>query len=251
MRRPIVIVPTFNERHNLPRLAEELLRIPDLRVMVVDDDSPDGTGQEADRLAGESGGRLTAIHRSGRRGLGLSYVDGMRAALCMHATHVCQMDADFSHDPADVPRLVAATTSADLAIGSRYVPGGAVRDWPAHRVALSAFANGYVRRITRLPVHDCTSGFKCFRADLLAHLPLDRLVSDGYAFQVELAWESHLAGARIVEVPITFVERRQGQSKLSGQVIAESALLPWRLAGRRLFRRRRGAPAHRTNGGNG
>ena len=237
MTRPFVVVPTYNERENLPALATALVGLPGINVLVVDDQSPDGTGAEADRLAAESGGRLTVVHRTGRRGLGLSYVDGMRSALRAGATHVCQMDADFSHDPADVPRLLAATESADLAIGSRYVPGGALRDWPAHRKALSAFANAYVRVITRLPVHDCTSGFRCWRASLLAGLPLERVLSDGYAFQVELAWEAHAAGARIVEVPITFVERRQGRSKLSGRVIAESARLPWRLAARRRVHR--------------
>ena len=235
--RPVVVVPTYNERSNLPALASELLRTADLRVLVVDDDSPDGTGAEADRLSAASDGRLSVLHRSGVRGLGRAYIDGMRTALRMGATHVCQMDADFSHDPVDVPRLLAATASADLAIGSRYVPGGVLRDWPAHRVALSAFANRYVRTITGLPVHDCTSGFRCWRADLLARLPLHQLLSDGYAFQVELAWEAHSAGARIVEVPITFVERREGRSKLTGRVIAESVGLPWRLAARRLRHR--------------
>jgi dolichol-phosphate mannosyltransferase len=143
------------------------------------------------------------------------------------------MDADFSHDPADIPRLLAAASDADLVLGSRYVAGGRLRDWPAHRVMLSAFANAYVRLITRLPVRDCTSGFRCWRADLLRRLPLDRIVSDGYAFQVEMAWEAHRRGARIAEVPITFVERRRGRSKMSGAVIAESALLPWRLVLRR------------------
>jgi dolichol-phosphate mannosyltransferase len=143
------------------------------------------------------------------------------------------MDADFSHDPADLPRLLAATADADLVIGSRYVPGGAVRHWPVHRVLLSLVANGYVRVITRLPVHDCTSGFRCWTRDLLARLPLDRIVSDGYAFQVEMAWEAHVAGGRIVEMPITFVERREGASKMSARVIAESIVLPWRLAPRR------------------
>jgi dolichol-phosphate mannosyltransferase len=206
--------------------------VPDLRVLVVDDDSPDGTGEEADRLSAGSDGRLSVLHRTGARGLGRAYVDGMRTALQMGATHVCQMDADFSHDPADVPRLLAATASADLAIGSRYVQGGALRDWPAHRIALSAFANRYVRTITRLAVHDCTSGFRCWSAGLLTRLPLHRILSDGYAFQVELTWEAREAGARIVEIPITFVERREGQSKLSGRVIVESAALPWRLAAR-------------------
>lgn len=229
MTRPIVVVPTFNERDNLPALAAALLRIPDVALVVVDDGSPDGTGEEADRLARDAGGRIVVVHRTGVRGLGLSYVDGMRTALGLGATHVCQMDADFSHDPADVPRLLAAAGEADLAIGSRYVAGGALRDWPWHRVALSSFANRYVRAITRMAVHDCTSGFRAWRADLLRRLPLDRIRSDGYAFQVELTWEASVCRARIVEVPITFVERRLGQSKLSGGVIAESALLPWRL----------------------
>jgi dolichol-phosphate mannosyltransferase len=229
---PLVIVPTYNERRNLLPLLDELLRIDGVRVLIVDDASPDGTGQEADRLAGTSGGRVSVLHRTGPRGLGLSYIDGMRAALDSGATHICQMDADLSHAPADVPRLLAASAGADLVIGSRYVPGGALRNWPVHRVMLSAFANRYVRAITRLPVRDCTSGFRCWRRELLARIPLDRILSDGYAFLVELAWEAHLAGGRIAEVPIVFVERRDGTSKMSGRVIAESVLLPWVLAAR-------------------
>jgi len=230
--QPVVIVPTYDERDNLAALITALLRIDDLRILVVDDNSPDGTGQEAERLAASSGGRLSVLRRTGPRGLGRSYIDGMHAALRSDATHICQMDADFSHDPAELPRLLDAATTADLVIGSRYVPGGQLRNWPTHRVALSTFANWYVRRITRLPVHDCTSGFRCWARGLLARLPLDRILSDGYAFQVEMAWEARAEGGRIVEVPITFVERRQGQSKLSGRVIVESVLLPWRLAAR-------------------
>ena len=228
--RPLVIVPTYNERENLPLLVAELLRIEALEILVVDDGSPDGTGGEADGLAAAHPSRVRVLHRRGPRGLGRSYIDGMQAALRTAATHICQMDADFSHDPADIRRLLEASRDADLVIGSRYVPGGRLRNWPAHRALLSAFANMYVRAITRLPVRDCTSGFRCWRRDLLARLPLDRIVSDGYAFQVELAWEARAAGGRIVEIPITFVERRQGASKLSGGVIAESVLLPWRLA---------------------
>ncbi len=233
---PVVIVPTYNERENLAPLVSELLRIEHLDVLVVDDGSPDGTGAEADRLAAESGGRVRVLHREGPRGLGRSYIDGMTAALASRATHVCQMDADFSHDPADVRRLLDASRDADLVIGSRYVPGGTLRNWPAHRVMLSVFANWYVRVLTRLPVRDCTSGFRCWRRELLAHLPLERIVSDGYAFLVELAWEAHVAKGRIIEIPITFVERRQGASKLSGAVIAESVVLPWRLRARRRAR---------------
>lgn len=230
--RPLVIVPTYNERDNLPLLVSELLRIDALEILVVDDDSPDGTGAAADSLAAAHPGRVRVLHRTGTRGLGRSYIDGMRDALRSGATHVCQMDADFSHDPADLPRLLDASRDADLVIGSRYVPGGTLRNWPVHRVMLSAFANAYVRAITGLTVRDCTSGFRCWRRELLARLPLEGIVSDGYAFQVELAWEAYAAGGRTVEIPITFVERRQGASKLSARVIAESALLPWRLARR-------------------
>jgi dolichol-phosphate mannosyltransferase len=230
--RPLVIVPTYNERDNLPRLLAALMAIEDLHVLVVDDSSPDGTADEAEALAARSHGRLSVIRRSGPRGLGRSYIDGMIAALRTDATKICQMDADFSHDPAALPALLDATAGADLVIGSRYIPGGQLRNWPAHRVMLSTFANWYVRAITRLPVRDCTSGFRCWTRTLLARLPLDRIVSDGYAFQVEMAWEAHHAGGRIVEVPITFVERREGQSKMSGRVIAESVVLPWRLAAR-------------------
>lgn len=232
MIRPLVVVPTYNERDNIGPLAAALLAIPDLRVLIVDDGSPDGTGVDADRLAASSGGRLAVIHRTGPRGLGRSYVDGMRAALATDATHVCQMDADFSHDPAALPRLLDAAADADLAIGSRYVAGGELRNWPRRRRLLSVVANAYVRAVTHLPARDCTSGFKCWRRELLAGLPLSEIESDGYAFQVELIWDAWRAGARIVEVPITFEERRHGASKLSGGVILESIWLPWRLRSR-------------------
>ncbi len=230
--RPLVLLPTYNERDNIKPLVTALLAIDGLRVLIVDDNSPDGTGDEAEAIAAVTAGRVSVLRRSGPRGFGRSYIEAMAAALRTDATHICQMDADFSHDPAALPRLLAATAGADLVIGSRYVPGGELRHWPAHRVLLSTFANWYVRAITRLPVHDCTSGFRCWTRDLLARLPLDRIVSDGYAFQVETAWEAFAAGGRIVEVPIIFVERREGQSKMSARVIAESILLPWRLAAR-------------------
>jgi dolichol-phosphate mannosyltransferase len=230
--RPLVIIPTYNERDNLPLVVGQLLTQKDTRVLIVDDASPDGTGAVADALAAGAGGRVAVLHRHGARGLGRSYVDGMLQALTTNASHICQMDADLSHDPAEVGRLLAASADADLVIGSRYVPGGVLRNWATHRVLLSAFANRYVRAITRLPVRDCTSGFRCWRRELLARLPLPAIVSDGYAFQVEMAWEAHRAGGRIVEVPITFVERAQGTSKMSARVIAESVLLPWQLVAR-------------------
>jgi dolichol-phosphate mannosyltransferase len=230
--QPLVIIPTYNERDNLPVVVERLLAHGPARILVVDDASPDGTGAIADSLAAGSNGRVAVLHRTGARGLGRSYVEGMLWALQTEATHICQMDADLSHDPADVTRLLDASAGADLVVGSRYVPGGMLRNWAAHRVLLSAFANRYVRAITRLPVHDCTSGFRCWRRELLARLPLSSIVSDGYAFQVEMAWEAQRAGGRIAEVPITFTERAQGSSKMSAAVIVESVLLPWRLVAR-------------------
>jgi dolichol-phosphate mannosyltransferase len=233
---PLVVVPTYNERENLPTLVGKLLRIPELRILVVDDGSPDGTGQVADELSAAHSERVSVLHRSGKRGLGLSYLDGIRAGLREGATIICQMDADLSHNPDDVPRLLAAAETADVVVGSRYVAGGRIENWPLYRMMLSAFANRYVRLITGLGVHDCTSGFRAWRREVLERLALERILSDGYALQVELAWEAQAAGFRTVEVPITFVERRRGASKLSWSVIAESALIPWRLAARRRLR---------------
>ncbi|HZI81150.1 MAG TPA: polyprenol monophosphomannose synthase [Vicinamibacterales bacterium] len=231
-------MPTFNERENIALLVPQLLAIAGLNVLIVDDGSPDGTGAAADRLAEASGGRLRVMHRTGARGLGRSYVDGMQGAVLTNVRYVCQMDADLSHDPIDLVRLIRAGAGADLVIGSRYVPGGALHNWPRRRVWLSAVANWYVRGVTGLRVRDCTSGFRCWRRDLLARLPLAQIASDGYAFQVEMAYKAWRAGATIVEAPITFVERRQGSSKLSGRVIAESIWMPWRLIARKTVRRR-------------
>jgi dolichol-phosphate mannosyltransferase len=230
--QPLVIVPTYNERDNLPRVIDGLLAHHAIQVLVVDDGSPDGTGALADSVAAANPGRISVMHRTGARGLGRSYIDGMRHALQLNVTHICQMDADLSHNPVDVPRLIEATREADLVIGSRYVPGGRIENWPLRRRMLSRFANLYIRTIAGVTTRDNTSGFRCWRRDALARMPLDRIVSDGYAFLVELTWEANRAGCRIAEVPITFVERRSGVSKLSGGVLLESALLPWRLAAR-------------------
>ena len=229
---PLVIVPTYDERANLAPLLAQLLAIPTLRILIVDDASPDGTGQIADQFAAANRARVQVLHRSGKRGLGLSYIDGMYIALRTDATHICQMDADLSHDPADIPRLLKAAEQADFVIGSRYISGGRIENWPLHRRLLSAFANWYIRAITRLEIRDCTSGFRCWRREALERLPLASIRSDGYAFIVELAWEASKAGLLGAEVPITFVERREGASKLSCAVIMESVIVPWRLAAR-------------------
>jgi dolichol-phosphate mannosyltransferase len=208
-----------------------------VRVLVLDDQSPDGTGQLAVTLGREYGGRVQVLHRTGRRGLGRAYIDGMKQAVSEPVDVVCQMDADLSHDPIHLPDLIAATTSADLVIGSRYIPGGRIRNWPLQRRLLSRFANSYIRAVTRLRVRDCTSGYRCWRRRALAALPLDQFFSDGYSFLVEMLFAAARRGCRIAEVPITFVERREGESKVSRAVLLESAVTPWRLvATRRLAR---------------
>jgi len=228
----IVVVPTYNERDNIPPLVESLLRHDGVRVLIVDDDSPDGTGEVADDRARAHPGRVDVLHRTANRGLGRSYVDGLKRAIAMGPDRICQMDADFSHDPAVLATLLAAAERADVVIGSRYVAGGGVVNWPLHRRLLSRFANAYVRAITRLDARDCTSGYRCWRREALASMPLDRFVSDGYSFLVEMLFVAARQGRRIAEVPITYVERREGQSKMSRAVIVESAITPWRLIAR-------------------
>ena len=228
-RSTLVIVPTFNERDNLPILVRSLMAQPSVRVLVVDDRSPDGTGELADTLVREHPGRIEVLHRTDRPGLGRSYIDGIKKGLREPVEVVCQMDADLSHDPRHLPALVAAIDRADLVIGSRYVAGGRIVNWPLRRRFLSRFANHYIRMVTRLNARDCTSGYRCWRRDALAALSLDRFISDGYSFLVEMLYVASQQGCRIAEVPITFVERRQGESKLSRGVLLESAVTPWRL----------------------
>jgi dolichol-phosphate mannosyltransferase len=232
-----VIIPTYNERDNLPGLVRAILARDGYRVMVVDDKSPDGTGEVAEGLAREFPGRVDVVHRTGPRGLGRSYVEGLQRALAGTADVVCQMDADWSHDPQYLPDLVAAMETHDVVIGSRYLQGVSVVNWPLRRLMLSTFANRYIRAITRLKARDCTSGFRCWRRETLSLLPLDRVVSDGYAFVVEMLYEAARRGARVGEVPIIFVERRQGVSKLSTGVLLESIVTPWRLVLRDTFTR--------------
>lgn len=234
----LVVTPTYNERENLPDLVRAILAHAGTRVMVVDDQSPDGTGAIADALATEFPGRVQVIHRTGRRGLGRSYVEGLQIAIDDGADLICQMDADWSHDPKYLPEMVQAAADHDVVIGSRYLRGVSVVNWPLRRIVLSAFANRYIRTITGLKAQDCTSGYRCWRREMLAKLPLDRVVSDGYAFLVEMLYEAHRRGARIGEVPIIFVERRLGVSKLSGSVLLESGITPWSLRLRSLVRGR-------------
>ena len=230
----LVIVPTYNERDNLPILVGQLLLHPNVTVLVVDDESPDGTGAVADALGARHPGRVDVIHRTGVRGLGRSYIEGIRVALARADVDViCQMDADLSHDPSRLPALIDATGHADVVIGSRYVPGGAIVNWPRRRQMLSRFANIYIRTVTRLSARDCTSGYRCWRRDALASIAIEDFTSDGYSFLVEMLYAAAAARLRFAEVPITFVERRLGESKLTRAVLLESAITPWRLAGSR------------------
>jgi dolichol-phosphate mannosyltransferase len=239
-----VVIPTYNEADNLPALVEALdaLDLPDLRVLVVDDSSPDGTG----RLAEELGERLRrgdepfvrVLHRPQKQGLGRAYVAGMTRALEDGADFVVQMDADFSHEPAEIPKMLAelSRTGAGVVIGSRYVPGGSLDpEWTRTRRWLSQWANFYARTILRMDVRDITAGFKLWRRDALLAVDLARITSDGYAFQIEMNWEVRRRGYDIVEIPIYFRERREGASKMSFHVQAEAAIRPFQL----LFRRRR------------
>lgn len=232
--RILVVIPTYNERENLDTLVRQILSVPGYAILVVDDASPDGTGEIADSLAQEFPGRVEVIHRRGRRGFGRSYVEGMQRALATGADLICQMDADLSHDPKYLPDLVAATDRFDVVIGSRYLRGISVVNWPLRRLILSTFANWYVRTITGLRLRDCTANFRCWRREALTRIPLDRIASDGYAFVVETAFEAARRGCRIGEVPIVFIERRGGTSKISSGVLMESIIMPWRLILRRL-----------------
>jgi dolichol-phosphate mannosyltransferase len=224
-----VVIPTYNERENLVPLVNAILENPGYRVIVVDDNSPDGTGAIADDLRSTFPGRVSVIHRTGARGLGRSLVEGLKRALSDGAELIFQMDADFSHDPKALPDLASATAEADLVLGSRYLKGVSVVNWPLHRIFLSSFANRYIRSVTGLEVHDCTTGYRCWRREALSRIPLEEVISDGYAFLVETLHLARRIGCRIREVPIIFVERREGSSKVSPQVLVESVIVPWRL----------------------
>lgn len=228
--KTVVLIPTFNERDNLPILVKDLMTIPGVSVMVLDDQSPDGTGQVADALGVEYPGRVMVLHRTGPRGLGVSYLDGFQRAIAGDWDFVCQMDADLSHDPKYLPEMRAmAVHGADLVIGSRYLNGISVVNWPLRRIILSQFANFYIRTVTGLGLRDITTGYRVWRRESLARLPLDRIVSDGYAFLLDVTFMAADAGLRIAESPIIFVERRQGASKLSSGVLIESLFTPWKL----------------------
>lgn len=226
----LVVIPTFNEAGNIDMLLDRLfgLNIPTLHVLIVDDNSPDGTaGLVARRSRHEP--RLHLLHREKKMGLGTAYVAGFKFALQNGFDLIFEMDADLSHNPDDIPRFLSKTGEFDLVIGSRYLTGVNVTNWPLSRLLLSLFANAYTRIITRMPILDCTSGFKCFHRRVLEAITLDHIVSNGYAFQIELHYKAWRKGFRICEIPIVFTERLAGKSKMSRQIQLEAAKMVWRL----------------------
>ena len=218
--RVTVCLPTYNERENLEPMLRALGE-HGVRVLVIDDNSPDGTGQLAERFAKELD-YVDVLHRPRKEGLGPAYLAGFRRALADGAERILEMDCDFSHDPKDVPRLIAATDEADLALGSRYVEGGEVGNWGAARRAVSAAGSLYARLLLSVPIRDLTGGFKCYRRTVLETIDLDAIHTKGYAFQIETTYRALRAGFRVVEVPIRFVDREAGGSKMSGVIVLEA-----------------------------
>lgn len=237
--RITVVVPTYNEADNLPALVSELLAVglPGMGILIVDDDSPDGTGDVADDLAGRYPERIQVLHREGKLGLGTAYIEGFRFAIQHGADLIVQMDADFSHSPQYISQFVEAIVDYDVVIGSRYVSGGTLDErWGWWRNLLSWWANAvYTRMILGLKAKDVTAGFKCWRRETLEGIGLERVRSDGYVFQVEMAYLTEKLGYRFLEIPIHFEDRRIGRSKMSMQVKIEAAILTWQI--RRLHRR--------------
>lgn len=225
-----VVIPTYDERENLPVCVGRVMALGDrFRVIVVDDHSPDGTGEVADALAAAHPGRVNVVHRPAKEGLGPAYLAGFRAALATAPDLVATMDADLSHDPADLVRLAEAAAGADLVLGSRYTRGGGTRGWPLYRQVLSRFGGRYAATILGVPIKDLTSGFKMFRRATLEQIDLDAIRSDGYVFNIELTYRALRRGCRVVEVPILFTERVAGRSKLSRRIMAEAMVMVWRL----------------------
>ena len=240
----VIVTPTYNEAENLPRLVSALFALPlDLRVLVVDDNSPDGTGQVADELA-RADERVRVLHRAGKLGLRSAYIEGFQIALDEEAGAVVQMDADFSHDPAVLAAMLELLKTCDVVLGSRYVLGGSVdHDWPAWRKALSAFGNFYARTILGMPLRDVTTGYRMWRRETLEGIPLERIQANGYIFLVEMIYLAHCLKFRISETPIYFADRRWGKSKMSLRIQLEAAGRIWQVLWNYMDLRKLGANA--------
>src|SRR5271169_1830565 len=238
MNKTLVVVPTYNERENLPALAQRLLALAvPVDMLVVDDNSPDGTGKLADNLAAEHSA-IHVLHRAEKSGLGRAYIAGFKWALERGYEFVFELDGDFSHNPDDIPMFLEAARNADLVLGSRYLNGIRIINWPLRRLMLSKSAATYVRLITGMPIADPTGGYKCFRRRALQAINFDQVRSNGYSFQIEMTHKIWRQGMKVVEVPIIFTERIQGKSKMSGNIVREALLMVIRLLVQNGFRRR-------------
>ncbi len=230
METSLIIIPTYNERENLPTLLEQIfdLNLPGLSVLIVDDNSPDGTAEAVKEIM-KKNEQIFLLERPGKMGLGTAYIAGFKFAIAKEFDYIFEMDADLSHDPKEIPNFLEAIKEADLVIGSRYLTGVNVINWPLARLALSVFASHYSRIITGLPVKDCTGGFKCFRRKVLEAIPLDEVHSNGYSFQIEMNFKAWKRGFRIKEIPIIFTDRTEGSSKMSRKIMFEAAWMVWKL----------------------
>lgn len=237
MMKTLVIIPTYNEQENIREIVPEVLeKDHSIDILIVDDNSPDGTGQIADEMAQENP-RMRVLHREEKAGLGTAYKTGFRYALENGYDYVFEMDADFSHDPKYIPDFFKAIKDADLVLGSRYISGVNVINWPISRLLLSYYANVYTRWVTGLPVKDATGGFKCFRREVLEKIDLDQVQSEGYSFQIEMSLRAWKKGFKIKEIPIVFEDRRVGQSKMSKKIVREAIWRVWKLRILSLFGR--------------
>lgn len=244
MSDTLIVIPTYNEKDNVRDIARAVFHhSPDVHILFVDDNSPDGTGRIIDGMC-ESDARIHVLHRQEKSGLGRAYIAGFKWALQKNYEFIFEMDCDFSHDPAAIPDFREAARSADLALGTRYKGGVRVINWPLSRLFLSKGAAVYVQIVTGLPFTDPTGGFKCFRRGVLESIELDRIRSNGYSFQIEMTHQAWMRGFRIAEVPITFVERRSGASKMSTAIVREALVMVWKLLVRARFRRRPPAACH-------
>lgn len=229
MKKVLVTIPTYDEKINVAPITRAVLDVlPEAHLLFVDDNSPDGTGERLDKIA-TADSRVHVLHRENKAGLGRAYIAGFKWALARDYTHIFEMDADFSHDPKELPNFLTAAETADLVLGSRYIHGIRVVNWPIRRLLLSKGAATYVRIITGMPVSDPTGGFKCFRRAVLEQIPLDRITSNGYAFQIEMTHTAWMNGFRIREIPIIFEDRRSGYSKMSLSITLEAILMVWKL----------------------
>jgi dolichol-phosphate mannosyltransferase len=229
MNKSLVVIPTYNEIDNIEKIILKVLSLKKgMDILIVDDNSPDGTGEVADRLSADNA-EVHVLHRPEKLGMGRAYIDGFTWALEKDYSYIFEMDADFSHDPEDLIRIFSEMNECDVCIGSRYVRDAGVLNWPIWREILSRSANVYVRWVTRMPIHDGTAGFKCYRRAVLEEIDLDQVRSEGYAFQIEMHYKAYKSGFTLKEIPIIFRDRYQGRSKMSKRIILEAFLVVWRL----------------------